>query len=116
MGEGAPDRTIPTASRARAGVVRALLRCAIAALGFACGGPGSGGGSSQDYGLDGIEFADYCEPPLTTVRQPREEMGRTAAEILVRMIQGETLTPAESLVTLDVKLRRGASTAPPSRR
>ncbi|MFO1036848.1 MAG: LacI family DNA-binding transcriptional regulator [Geminicoccaceae bacterium] len=67
-------------------------------------------------GFDGIEFADYCEPPLTTVRQPREEMGRTAAEILVRMIQGETLTPAESLVTLDVKLRRGASTAPPSRR
>ena len=45
-------------------------------------------------GFDGIEFADYCEPPLTTVRQPREAMGRTAAELLVRLIRGEAIPAA----------------------
>ena len=28
-----------------------------------------------NVGHDGIAFADYCEPPSTTVRQPREAMG-----------------------------------------
>jgi LacI family repressor for deo operon, udp, cdd, tsx, nupC, and nupG len=64
-------------------------------------------------GFDGIEFADYVEPPLTTVRQPREVMGREAAELLVRMIRGEPI-PAEILIQrLEVSLRIAASTAPP---
>jgi Periplasmic binding protein-like domain len=29
-------------------------------------------------GFDGIEFADYCEPTLTTIRQPRDQLGRRA--------------------------------------
>lgn len=66
-------------------------------------------------GFDGIEFADYAEPPLTTVRQPREGMGREAAELLVRMIRGEPI-PAETLIQrLEVSLRTAASTAPPRR-
>lgn len=64
-------------------------------------------------GFDGIEFADYCEPRLTTVRQPREQMGKAAAEILLRMMRGETLSPDCRRLRLDGELRIGASTAAP---
>ena len=64
-------------------------------------------------GFDGIEFADYCEPPLTTVRQPREAMGRTAAELLVRLIRGEAIPAAACAQRLEVSLRPAGSTAPP---
>lgn len=64
-------------------------------------------------GFDGIEFADYAEPPLTTVRQPRELMGREAAELLMRMIRGEPIPPETLIRRLEVGLRPAASTAPP---
>lgn len=68
-------------------------------------------------GFDGIEFADYCEPPLTTVRQPREAMGREAAELLIRLIQGEAIPAGERTRYLGLSLRPAASTAaPPNRR
>jgi DNA-binding LacI/PurR family transcriptional regulator len=37
-------------------------------------------------GFDDIQSAGYQNPGLTTVRQPLREMGRTAAEILVKRI------------------------------
>ena len=40
-------------------------------------------------GFDGIEFADFAEPTLTTFRQPLREIGRTGAQALLKMIQGE---------------------------
>ena len=39
-------------------------------------------------GFDDIEFASYFDPALTTVRQPRAELGRLAAESLVARIGG----------------------------
>ncbi|HMR31744.1 MAG TPA: LacI family DNA-binding transcriptional regulator [Geminicoccaceae bacterium] len=66
-------------------------------------------------GFDGIEFADYCEPRLTTVRQPREQMGKAAAEILVRMMRGETIPADSRRLWLDGELRVGGSTAPTGR-
>jgi len=35
-------------------------------------------------GLDDIEFAGIACPALTTIRQPLQEMGATAAELLIR--------------------------------
>jgi len=68
-------------------------------------------------GFDGIELADYCEPPLTTVRQPREAMGHAAAELLVRLIHGEPIPPEAGTLRLEVTLRPAASTgAPPPAR
>ncbi|HEX2529597.1 MAG TPA: LacI family DNA-binding transcriptional regulator [Geminicoccus sp.] len=64
-------------------------------------------------GFDGIPFADYCEPPLTTVRQPREVIGRQAAEMLLRLMRGERLAADERVVKLDAELRVGGSTARP---
>jgi signal transduction histidine kinase/DNA-binding LacI/PurR family transcriptional regulator len=39
-------------------------------------------------GFDGIEEGQYCTPPLTTVRQPLEELGATAYRELVRLMDG----------------------------
>lgn len=40
-------------------------------------------------GFDDIDYASVIEPPLTTLRQPREELGRLAAEdLLARMAPG----------------------------
>lgn len=38
-------------------------------------------------GFDDIELAQVAYPPLTTVRVPHREMGRTAAQTLIRMVQ-----------------------------
>jgi|SRR5580658_1070935 LacI family transcriptional regulator len=39
-------------------------------------------------GFDDIEFASIANPPLTTVRQPLQEMGSAAAELLVGKLAG----------------------------
>jgi DNA-binding LacI/PurR family transcriptional regulator len=39
-------------------------------------------------GFDDMEVAVYVRPALTTVRQPMEELGRKAVELLLSMIEG----------------------------
>ena len=39
-------------------------------------------------GFDDIEFAAYCDPPLTTIRVPSYEMGNKAMTVLIEMIRG----------------------------
>ncbi len=39
-------------------------------------------------GFDGIEAMKYTDPPLPTVEQPLEELGKVAAEILMKQIEG----------------------------
>jgi len=45
-------------------------------------------------GFDDIEFSRFTQPPLTTVRQPTEDMGRRAAEILFDRIEGKRRSKA----------------------
>ncbi|WP_211326044.1 LacI family DNA-binding transcriptional regulator [Thermosporothrix hazakensis] len=42
-------------------------------------------------GFDDVLFASLMQPPLTTVRQPLDEMGRSAIELLLRMIETPSL-------------------------
>lgn len=42
-------------------------------------------------GFDGIELAAHLSPPLTTIRQPRREIGRRGAEAILSLIEGEAL-------------------------
>jgi LacI family transcriptional regulator len=44
-------------------------------------------------GFDNVEFAAISHPPLTTVHQPRYEMGRAGVEILLRHSAGEVRVP-----------------------
>ena len=41
-------------------------------------------------GYDDIEFASAAAVPLSSVRQPRGQLGRTAAELLVDEVHGAT--------------------------
>lgn len=44
-------------------------------------------------GFDDQSFANYMTPPLTTVRQPSLEMGRTAARMMLKLLNDEPLDP-----------------------
>ncbi len=39
-------------------------------------------------GFDDLFFSSYTEPPLTTIRQPKQQMGRDAAAILLDLLAG----------------------------
>lgn len=40
-------------------------------------------------GFDDLVLAEYMDPPLTTVRQPKREMGRMAVRLMLKLIEGE---------------------------
>ncbi len=43
-------------------------------------------------GFDNLPFSELTAPPLTTVAQPTEEMGRTAVSLVLRQRRGESVT------------------------
>jgi DNA-binding LacI/PurR family transcriptional regulator len=57
-------------------------------------------------GFDDVREAGLSRPPLTTVRQPIEQLGRTMAHVLLDRINGR---PSERATVLPVKLVRRAS-------
>jgi len=61
-------------------------------------------------GFDDSALMSCTEPPLTTVRQPIESMGRTVIELLLAQIQGGAEAGDELLFEPELVLR--ASTAP----
>jgi LacI family repressor for deo operon, udp, cdd, tsx, nupC, and nupG len=66
-------------------------------------------------GFDGIEQADFTEPVLSTFRQPRHDIGRVGAEVLLRMMAG-TARAGDQQVLLPFELLRRESTAALPRR
>jgi len=48
--------------------------------------------------LDGYDFSRYTEPPLSTVRYPRKEMGRAALELLRKVAMGKAPAPPRVVV------------------
>jgi DNA-binding LacI/PurR family transcriptional regulator len=52
------------------------------------------------------------EPPLTTVRQPIESMGRMVIDLLVRQMSDSAVAPEEYFFEPELVVR--GSTAPPS--
>ncbi|MEV6984714.1 LacI family DNA-binding transcriptional regulator [Sphaerisporangium sp. NPDC051017] len=61
-------------------------------------------------GFDDSAFMNCTNPPLTTVRQPIEAMGRTAVTLLVGQIEGASVTAEELLFEPELVVR--GSTAP----
>ena len=43
-------------------------------------------------GFDDVFFTAYLQPPLTTVRQPKHELGRRAMEMLLKLLRGEEVS------------------------
>lgn len=60
-------------------------------------------------GYDGIERGKYVDPPLTSVRQPLEAMGREMVHILLRILGGETNLPIQKEFQPDLIVRRSAT-------
>jgi LacI family transcriptional regulator len=56
--------------------------------------------------IDGLEISAYIDPPLTTLCQPMEQLGRRSVEILVDMMEHHNAHRQEILQT---ELREGAS-------
>ncbi|MCU1495614.1 MAG: transcriptional regulator, LacI family [Acidimicrobiaceae bacterium] len=65
-------------------------------------------------GYDDSAFMMCTDPPLTTVRQPIEAMGRAAVSILVSQVEGASVAPEELLFEPELVVR--GSTAPAVRR
>jgi DNA-binding LacI/PurR family transcriptional regulator len=64
-------------------------------------------------GYDDIPLLEYLAVPLTSVRVPTHEMGRLAAELLLRHVDGGPAVPTQKIY-LDAELVVRRSTAPPA--
>ena len=70
-------------------------------------------GDVSIVGFDGIDFTEFCEPTLTTIRQPRFELGATGARTLLAALQDKFW--GGGLTVLHGELVVGGSTAPAPR-
>lgn len=66
-------------------------------------------------GFDNIEFTEYTVPPLTTVNQRGIEMGQTAANLLMDMIEQDRTSAEVEDIVLEPTLVVRSSTGPPLR-
>jgi LacI family repressor for deo operon, udp, cdd, tsx, nupC, and nupG len=62
-------------------------------------------------GFDDIELVAHISPPLTTVRQPRAEIGRVAAERMLAVLSGQNET-TDTILPVELVIRE--STAAPT--
>ena len=56
-------------------------------------------------GFDNISFASMCEPMLTTISQPKYDLGCTAMELLLRKIRGELKEPVDIVLENELVIR-----------
>lgn len=61
-------------------------------------------------GLDDLEYSKFLPVPLTTMRQPRHEIGQLAVETLVRRLNNPDLPPSQNLLTTSLILRESTGT------
>ena len=64
-------------------------------------------------GFDDIEFSKYCDPALTTMLQPAEDIGRTAMNVLYKLLEGESTSQMRHVLPTKLVVRE--STAPPAK-
>lgn len=65
-------------------------------------------------GFDDIEDAAFSIPRLTTVRQPKRELGRLAVERLAERLKGAPRDPAAVALPVDLVVRESTGPAAPS--
>jgi DNA-binding LacI/PurR family transcriptional regulator len=65
-------------------------------------------------GFDDSFLMSCTEPPLTTVRQPIEPMGRMIIELLMAQLNGSTVSPDEYLFEPELVVRGSTARAPES--
>jgi LacI family transcriptional regulator, repressor for deo operon, udp, cdd, tsx, nupC, and nupG len=63
-------------------------------------------------GYDDSAFMSCTDPPLTTVRQPIEAIGRAAVEMLAGQIEGAAIAADELFFEPEIVARGSTATAP----
>ena len=63
-------------------------------------------------GYDDSAFMSCTDPPLTTVRQPIEAIGRAAVEMLTGQIEGSSIPPDELFFEPEIVARGSTAYAP----
>lgn len=63
-------------------------------------------------GFDDTEIARIASPPLTTVRQPLEEMGAVALRTVLRLVAGEKIDSNHVELATELVVRASTATAP----
>lgn len=87
---------------------------AIGALGAAADMGWAVPSSLSIVGFDDMDVSAYVRPALTTVRQPIDELGRKAVELLLSMIEDEAPCDPCPRLVLDPELTIRDSCGPPS--
>jgi LacI family repressor for deo operon, udp, cdd, tsx, nupC, and nupG len=67
-------------------------------------------GDVSVVGFDDIRFARYTSPPLTTVAQPKNALGREAMTMLIELLNDPEVPPRKRVLSADLVVR--GSTAP----
>ena len=56
-------------------------------------------------GYDDIPEAEFSDPPLTTIRQPMQEVGKAAASLLIKLVEDPNATPQQMLFNTELVSR-----------
>ena len=89
----------------------------FSAMGALRAAKGKGYRVPEDISLVGfgdVPFSSLTDPPLSTVREPFQEMGLEAAGMLLRIVQGKRLSSRHPVLPVQLVIRE--STAPPGRK
>jgi DNA-binding LacI/PurR family transcriptional regulator len=95
-------RAFAALPRGRRRPTAALVMSDMAAFGMLAAAQEAGIRIPEDFsvvGYDDLPMAAWTTPALTTVRQPIVEKGRTAANLLIRRMQGKTAVSPPPLTT-----------------
>ena len=63
-------------------------------------------------GFDDTEIARIASPPLTTVRQPLQEMGAVALRTVLRLVAGEKIDSNHVELATELVVRASTAAAP----
>ena len=66
-------------------------------------------GDLSIIGFDNISLAEFCDPPLTTVSQPRFDIGREAMLLLLNQMSGKVVDSGSRLLDCELIIRGSTS-------
>jgi len=60
-------------------------------------------------GFDDIRFARYCDPPLTTIAQPKKQLGGEAMTLLIEILSGIDTPPRKRVLPTELIIRNSTA-------
>jgi LacI family transcriptional regulator len=63
-------------------------------------------------GFDDLEAAALAHPPLTTIRQDRQELGTVAAERAIELIEDPEASPPATVLPVELVVRASSAPSP----